>query len=158
MSAGRWAGHGRGAQPCPASLSPLPCPAFWLSGASGLAGKGSAGGRARLWGCRVRICVRSVRRGRGGTAQLSPLGTDVGGSGAALSSSPLPGKLPGLKVCRVSRAGGASEPRSTPGVFSKLGAAPATGDPAGKGGESRGSGWALLSCRCWGSCKLVDLK
>lgn len=26
MSADRWAGHGRGAQPCPASLSPLPCP------------------------------------------------------------------------------------------------------------------------------------
>lgn len=74
------------------------------------------------------------------------------------------GKLSRVKVCQVSRAGGASDLRSPPGLFSRTGGCSCK-EGAGEGGfpeekvrrEWGGSGWALLNCRCWGICKLVAL-
>lgn len=138
------------------------------SGASGLAGKGSAGDRAGLWGrSGPGLCPQVFGWGSGGgTAEQSPLGTlresqelpcpSVPG-GKAVELAPRESSH-GWKGARPAGLWVPPTPGAHPGCSPDLVAAPARGeqgkgDPGGKGHERvGGSEWALLNCRCWLGC------
>lgn len=161
-----------GLSPCPPVPSVFP-PVFGcrtLSRASGLAGKGNARGRAGLWGLRgsgfvsagIWVGVRERRRGcRGWDGRAEPFGDRLLEVSGRFRGLPCPsaqfqgerllclgagtqGKLSRVKVCEVSGAVGASDPRSPPGLFSRSDGCPC------KGGAREGGFPEEKARRTWG--------